>query len=282
MIGPMRSLLSGLLGLLACVVLPVAVVATWTDRVVSDSGAYVDTVAPLASDQAVQDAVADRLEDALVRGYPVLSGQSNLVRQAAERAVESQQFERAWRSANREAHGQALAILEDDSAVVDGNRVTIDLGALMASMISGLDVSGVSGLGVPEAKFTLATSDDLERAQTAYSMLDLLGSWLPVAWLALVALTLLLARGRRWAGLWLAAGSAIGLLTLWPALAVARSGFTDQVPPADREVAGAVFDVLTRDLELAIIGLLVAAAAAFAVLAAALLLPRRRTPAAAS
>lgn len=278
MIVRMRSLAAGLAGLLACLVLPAAVVATWTDRVVSDTDTYVDAVAPLASDQEVQDAVAERLEGVVLRGYPALSGQGNLVRQAAERAVESEQFEQVWRAANREAHRQALAILEDDSAVVDGGNITLDLGELITTILDGLALPGVTdGLIVPDVSFTLARSEDLERAQTAYSILDLLGSWLPAVWVVLAALALLLARGRRWAGLWLSAGSAAGLLVLWPVLAAARTAFQDQVPPADRALAGAVWDVLTRDLEVATVGLTVVSVVAIGVFTVTLLLPRRRT-----
>ena len=60
----MRSFLSGLSGLLAALLLPLALVSVWLHTVVADTGAYLARVDPLAAEARVRDAV----EDVLVEG----------------------------------------------------------------------------------------------------------------------------------------------------------------------------------------------------------------------
>ena len=47
--------------LIGCLLLPVAAVALWARTVIFDTDRYVATVAPLARDPAVRNAVADRI-----------------------------------------------------------------------------------------------------------------------------------------------------------------------------------------------------------------------------
>lgn len=61
-----RAAGSSVLLLLALLFAPVAVVATWVQDTVTDTDRYVATVAPLASEPAVQDALTDRLTDRVV------------------------------------------------------------------------------------------------------------------------------------------------------------------------------------------------------------------------
>ena len=58
----LRRLLSALLVLAAVALLPVALTGTWLERTVTDTDTYVDTVAPLADDPAVQDSVRIRAQ----------------------------------------------------------------------------------------------------------------------------------------------------------------------------------------------------------------------------
>ncbi len=51
-----------LLGLY-CLSLPLSLVAIWANNLVLDTDVYVDTVAPLAADPDIQEAIATRLTD---------------------------------------------------------------------------------------------------------------------------------------------------------------------------------------------------------------------------
>jgi hypothetical protein len=56
-----RSVVATLLIVIACILAPLAGVAVWTKNLVTDTDRYVATVAPLARDPAIQNAVADKI-----------------------------------------------------------------------------------------------------------------------------------------------------------------------------------------------------------------------------
>ncbi|TCR20259.1 hypothetical protein EV578_107198 [Streptomyces sp. BK205] len=124
---------------------PLALVATWVHDQVADTDRYVQTVAPLASDPAVQGVVIDRLTDRVVaqvdveaitaaltktlsdNGAPprVVEGSKSLtaplrsavhsvVERTVTRAVTSELFRQAWEGANRRAHATVVNMLTGD------------------------------------------------------------------------------------------------------------------------------------------------------------------------
>ena len=192
---------------------------------VTDSDAYVDTVGPLASDETVQRAATDALEDAAVgsvqdaTGTTLDAGAREQVAAAMGAVVASSEFETGWRTANRTAHRQVVRILEDDSdrQVTEGGRVVVELGPVYDSVVRGLAERGlVDADAVPpvQASVPLIRASDLDRAQAAYELLDAAGFWVPALWLVLVALTMLVATERRQSR-----GLARGELDRWAALA---------------------------------------------------------------
>ena len=266
MIGGMRSFVAFLAGLAACVVLPLAVASVWTDNVVNDTDEYVATVAPLAEDDRVQEAVAERLADLAVERVGAAAARP-VIEDAALRVVDTELFARAWREANRAAHPQLLAILRDGKGVRDDGEVTLDLAAMSAATMEQLG-SPISVDPGDELRFTIARSEDLREARVAYAVLDPAGAWLPVVATALAALALLFARQRRLAGTWLAVGAGAALAGFLVVLGIGRAVFADSLPGADRELGGAVFDVVTDGLvtQLGIgIGIAAMVAVAFAV-----------------
>ena len=167
-------------------------------------------------------------------------------KQAALAVVEVPRFPPVWRAANRAAHQQLLRNLEDDQAKGD---VTIQLGGLVASMAESLGAGPLATTVIAlNPTFTVASSEDLERAREAYTVLETLGAWLPLAWVFMVALSLLAARRRRRTGFWLGVGSAITLGLLLPVLARVEDELVSSVPAGDEELARAVWDVVSADL----------------------------------
>ena len=169
-------------------------------------------------------------------------------------AVESPEFEAAWRTANRIAHREAVRILEDDSdrRVTAGGRVLVDVGPVYDAVIVTLDEEGlVDAAAAPSVAVSvpLVRVSDLDRAQEVYDLLDAAGFWLPALWLVLVVLTVLVATERRRAGVWLAAGSIGGLLLLVVGLLIARNVLVDELGAnSDHELIRAVWDVLVERL----------------------------------
>jgi len=275
--------------LLSALLAPLAIVATWAHDEVSDTDRYVETVAPLADDPAVQEAVSSRIT-ALLLGYldiravtsdavdalaargvpenvaaslralgtPLANSIESFVSQRVTRLVQSQEFSDAWAQANREAHGQMVAVLtgERDGAVqVEGDTVTLNLAVVVDAVKQRLINAGFAlAERIPEvqAEFTLFESADLARAQTGFRVLSALARALPVLAVLLLAVAVAVARRRRRT---LVAGSlaiAASMLLLGLALNAFRIVYLDAVPsdrlPAD--AAAAVYDQLVGFIRL--------------------------------
>ncbi|NUT52591.1 MAG: hypothetical protein HOV94_35690, partial [Saccharothrix sp.] len=101
---------------------------------------------------------------------------------------------------------------------------------------------------VPEVHPTIRVADapDLARARTAYSLLDRLATWLPVAALVLLVGGVAVARRRRRTLLAAGLGVAAGMVLLAVALAVARAVLVGKAQPDDADATAAAFDVVVR------------------------------------
>ena len=73
------------------------------------------------------------------------AGGREQVAAAVGQAVESPEFETAWRTANRIAHREAVRILEDEGQqrVTDDGRVLVQLGPVYDSVIQTLGQEGL-------------------------------------------------------------------------------------------------------------------------------------------
>lgn len=246
-----RSLLWPVLALVTCLLLPLALVATWTSAVVTDTDEYVQAVGPLADDRVAQQAVEQRLQAAVREQVPQLP--ADTVRAAVVRVVEGPEFRPAWEAANRSAHEQLVATLEagGDSPVDDAGRVSVELGTLLVAVLDTLDQGDVvdpSALPPVRTEFALVSAEDLERAREGYRVVDAAGLLVPIALVMALALTLMVAVRRRRALVWVGLGSAAlcGVL-LW-LLAEARDQAVARTVRSEAELVGAVYDVVVRGL----------------------------------
>ena len=89
----------------------------------------------------------------------------------------------------------------------------------------------------------------LRAAQEGYQLLEGAQFWLPVIVVALVLISLLVARQRLRALAILAGASVVSVALLWPVLGGIRTGALDSVPAADRPLGEAVWDGVTASLE---------------------------------
>jgi hypothetical protein len=270
----LRSPAAALTGLVAAVLLPVSLLSVWVHGVVSDTDTYVETVTPLADDDTVKAAVVKELGREAMQlvattGSALPSGSARLVHLVVQRVVDSPTFRIAWVEANRSAHEQLVAVLEErGSPRLDGEgRLTIELGSVLSAVAQALAAQGLVDAGRAadiDASFPVMDAGQLAKARRAYDALDTLGFWLPVLWAALALLTLLLARRRLAATAKLAVAALLTLGLLALALLFARDAFTEDLP--QRDVAVAVWDVvvarLWRELEVCAAVLVVVAAVA--------------------
>ncbi len=283
-----RNLVSRLMVLLACALLPLAILSTWVGGIVSDTDRYVSTVAPLADDPVVQRAAERRLEELALRQVdvegrsreltavlvargvdPAIAGEQDAwttlmrefidqaVHRAVVRVVEGEEFRPAWEAANRSAHAQLVKVLSGgDSAVGQDGRVGIQLGTLLNSVVGILDSEGlVDADRVPqiEASFPLIDADELARARGLYRVVEVLGFWLPALWMCCAGAAVYLARSRQTALGWLAWGSLAGAGLLAIALWWARGRVVGGVAVGDeRELVSSVWTILAAGMRLAL------------------------------
>jgi hypothetical protein len=284
------------------VLLPLAILSTWVNGIVSNTDRYVSTVAPLADDPVVQQAAERRLEQLALR-YIDVDGRSRqivdaliargidptvaegaaamttvmrdfieqAVHKAAVRVVEGEEFRPAWEAANRSAHEQLVAVLSgDDSAIGDDGRVGVELDTLLISVVDILDEEGlVDAEKVPpiQATFPLMDADQLAKARQIYRLLDVLGFWLPALWVICAGLAIYLSRTRRATLGWLAWGSLAGAGLLAVALWWARGQVVGGVPAGDeREFVTSVWTILASGLRLALRAVLLGVLATMAAL----------------
>ena len=122
---------------------------------------------------------------------------------AAPRLLERPRPQRLWVRAITETHRNLIAVLEDDTEAVStaGGEVTLNLQPLIIQLGDRVAIVGrVSErfLANPDAgRITIIESDQLETAQDLTQILKFLGTWLWVVPIALWAIAVWIAEGRR-------------------------------------------------------------------------------------
>ncbi|OOQ49694.1 hypothetical protein AFM16_22140 [Streptomyces antibioticus] len=282
----LRSFGSALLIILASLLALLSVVAVWTNSIVRDTDRYVATVAPLASDPDVQQAVTRRVTDAVVqridvdglvgelsdaaaeRGVPpraatliggltgpISSGLKELVGSTVERVVSSPAFETIWTDANRRAHAavdKALTGQAGGAVSLKNNQVAIDIGPIVQQVKERLVDDGF-GLAsrIPEVQtdFVVVEGDSVGKIKTYLRVLEILGTWLPVITVLVAAAGVFLAAHRRRALIGAALGVLVAMVVLGVALTVFRAIYLDHLPAgASEAAAGSIYDALVRFL----------------------------------
>ncbi|CCK26353.1 integral membrane protein [Streptomyces davaonensis JCM 4913] len=294
-----RSTLAVVLIVLGCILAPLGAVAAWTADLAGDTDRYVDTVEPLAKDRDIQNAVANRVTDAVMDrlDVPALISQTpvadrplvekalgrlgpslqnavrSFVHDKAQAVVASDAFETIWTEANRRAHDAVVKALtgEGGGAVkVENDTVTLDLGPVVERVKDRLVDEGMTVAGkIPEihTSITLVQSEDIGRARTGFRLLELVGFWLPVISIVLIAGGVFLATHRRKALVAGALGFAFAVGLLGIALTIFRTVYLDALPSGvSQPAAESIYDTLVRFLRTSVrvavvLGVVVALAA---------------------
>ncbi|MGW7272334.1 hypothetical protein ACWGH5_17615 [Streptomyces sp. NPDC054864] len=275
-----RRPLSAVLLVIAVLLVPLGALSTWAKYEIEDADAYVATMAPLASDPDVRDAVAGAVTDSVMKEIdvgPLQGTVESFVRDAVRSFTGTKAFKMAWDAANRAAHDAVQEALSDRS---DGGAVTIDLAPITEQVKRQLGADGVpfaDRIPVTHTEVTLMESSDLGPFGKGFHMLQVAGLWLPVAAVILAVAGIFLAVHRRRAVIRTALGAALAGAVLAVAVMVGRGLTLDDLPKdVSRPAAEAVYDALTLTLSVAgwvILGVgLVVALAAW-------LLRRRPSPA---
>ncbi|MFL5878616.1 MAG: hypothetical protein ACJ782_00645 [Actinomycetota bacterium] len=293
-----RTVVATLLIVVACVLAPLSVVAIWTRNQVTNTDRYVATVSPLASDPAIQAAIADQITtqvftyidikglttqalDALSsRGLspqvasqleafsvPIANGVQSFTRDQVGKIVASDAFTNAWIQANRTAHAELVKALTGEGGgaiTVENDTVSVNLAAFIQTVKAQLVASGFTlAERIPQvnASFVLFQSKDITRVRSGFNLLNTLGIWLPIIALILLVLGVYVAKDHRRALVGAAVGVAVSMVVLALALAVFRSIYLDAVPATvlPHDAAAVLYDTIVRFLRLGLRTILVLA-----------------------
>lgn len=278
--------------LVAVVLAPLSVVSVWARAEVTDTDRYVETVAPLAEDPAVQQAIATSITNQVFRyidvmglttqalnalaekgslppalsqqlralAVPLVNGVRSYADEQVVNLVRSDAFARAWTEANRTAHQQLVAALtgESGSSVrIENNAVKVDLAAFLGVVKERLVSSGfqlAERIPAVKTEFIVFQSADVGTVQRGFTVLNTLGLWLPFSCLFLAGLGIYLARNHRLAVLGVGLGVAAAMFLTGVALILARQVYLDGVPAAvlPPDAAAVLYDTVLRFLRDAI------------------------------
>jgi len=269
------------------VLAPLSVVAVWTRNQVTNTDRYLATVAPLADDPAIQDAIADQItaqvfayvdiqgltrqavEALSSRGLspelaaqvqafavPIANGVQSFTREQVGKVVASDAFADAWLQANRVAHAELVKALTGEgggAVTVENDTVSVNLAAFIQTVKQRLVASGFTlAARIPEvnASFVLFRSADVTQARAGFNLLNTLGVWLPILTLVLLVLGVYVAKDHRRALVGAALGVAVSMVVLALGLAVFRAVYLDAVPASvlPHDAAAVLYDTIVRFL----------------------------------
>ena len=150
----------------------------------------------------VEAAIAERLPPAQKGLAPVLAG---LARSGADRAadavLERPRVQTVWVEVTTRAQRQLVRLLDDDTTFIqtEGGAVVLDLRPLVIELGDQVAVIGKVAERLPESAGRVAIIEEsqLETAQTVTKVLRAVADWMWLVALAVAALAIWLARGRR-------------------------------------------------------------------------------------
>ena len=220
-----RGLLVWGLLVLATILLFVSSLTVWSKRQLLDDQAWADSSSQLLANDEVRGAIAQKISDGLFQridveaqlrerlperskaAAPVLAAalQNSVGPAAANRLLERPRVQALWENANKRAHAAVVRVLEGKELGKNGNistangNVTLDLRPAITRLATrlGLEDKLKANADPNAGQLVIMKSSQLSAAQTAVKILKALSSLLVIAVVALYALAIYLARGRR-------------------------------------------------------------------------------------
>lgn len=165
-----------------------SVFAIWTERQALNTDDWVDTSGRMIQNEKIRSAVGDYLVDQLYANVdvekelegilpgetkelagPVSGGLRQVAGSGAEQVLQSSTAQDLWKDANRAAHEQLLAVLEDKKEAVETSEgeVTLNLGSLVTNLADQVGIGAQLAEKLPPdaGQVTILRSDQLKTAQ---------------------------------------------------------------------------------------------------------------------
>ena len=277
-----------LLMVLGCGLVALSLIAIYVRVTVLNTDRYVETMAPIAASPAVQQAVAQKLDDAINERVdfgglmrealppradslaPALGTTlQNAVRNQIDRFVASDAFQQLWTEANRRAHSRVVALLttgESGRLRLEGDEVFLDLSAAVERVRQGLQERGMDRIAsaIPssvDGQVTLIQSDAFVKAREAVDLLERLTIVLPILALLCLAGHVALSRPRTRGLLRVGLGLIVTALLMLALVGLGRSAYLDAINQdvLPRQAAADIFDSLIELLRVGVRALAIVA-----------------------
>jgi hypothetical protein len=198
-----------------------SVFAIWIERQALNTNDWVDTSGKLIQNEKVRAAVGNYLIDQLYENVdvekeledilpgetkqlagPVSGGLRQVAGSGAEQVLQSTTAEGLWKDANRAAHEQLLAVLENKKEAVstaEGN-VTLNLGSLVTNLANQVGIGAKLAEKLPPdaGQVTILRSDQLKAAQDIAVGIKGLALVLSLLTLLTLGLAIYISRDGRW------------------------------------------------------------------------------------
>ena len=282
--GRWRAPVATALIVLGCILAPISVLGVWAGNQVSDTARYVENVEPLVHDPAVQNALTDKITNAIttqvnVTGYAnqaaaaltskglprvgtllhnfapqISSAFTNFVHTRVHKIVTGPRFAQLWVRANTRIHAQLVKVLSGQgskSITISNGQVVLNLAPFINLVKQDLAKRGltvVNKLPSINPTFTLFSAKYLVKAQSGYRAVNAFKIVLPILVVLLLAAGVYVARRHRRALIGAGLGLAASMLVLAAGLLIFRSIYLSSVPsstlPAD--AAAVLFDTFVR------------------------------------
>ncbi len=198
-----------------------SVFAIWVERQALNTDDWVETSDRLIQDETIRAAVADYLVDQLYENVdveqelkdilpgetkelagPVSGGLRQVAGDGANEVLKTSTAQSLWEEANRTAHEELVAVLEERKGAVstEEGTVKLQLGALITNLADqvGIGADLAERLPPDAGEITILRSDELDTAQNITAAIKGLALVLSILTLLTFGLAVYLSRDGRW------------------------------------------------------------------------------------
>ncbi|HSO04666.1 MAG TPA: hypothetical protein VLQ92_09315 [Candidatus Limnocylindrales bacterium] len=278
-----RRIIAALLIIVASLLAPFAIGALWAERTITETDLFVETLAPLVDDPAVQQTVATEVSTAVIEAVDaqarieqalsqvngplaelrpdsaiaqgIASGINGAIESAVTSYTQSDRFGDAWLSISTLLQEQFVALINRDTTdaavTLQDGQIVLDTQVAVEKVTTRLTERGVpfvDALEVPGREVVLADTPNLQTAATALSIFMPVASWLWVVVLAMFVVGIVLWRPRSRGVMWTGVGLALGSGLMYVGLDLGQAQLVAQAPSDFATVVAAVTTTMLRFL----------------------------------
>ncbi|HSK46677.1 MAG TPA: hypothetical protein VLA05_01585 [Coriobacteriia bacterium] len=260
-------------------VLALAPSAIWLRNMVFDTENWVETVAPLADDPAIQAAFAESASNAIIERLdaeqrianllpddlnldqfaPVLaSSVEGAIRTQATKITQSEQFAQLWEEINRRSHKALLTAITGRQGVlsIESGTFTVDTGLLIDRVKAGLEERGLDFVArIPTdslgREIVIFQSDALAMAGPVLDAIQTAAYLIPVLAIVIIAGAFALSVNKQRVALWF--GIAVTIFGILPLQALQLGQYAvarqiESLSSIPASTAQSAYTIVFRDL----------------------------------